>query len=1116
MAKATIELRGSDIVCSPAYGGTELRFALGDHRDRLLEWAKRYESSVHSGNEELLRELGREMFAFLDASGWASAWARKAGDRILEIQVRGSNADQEAVLLDAPWELLATADGPLAQHSVQLFVVSRRLGDNEEPWTPLQGDIQLMFLAAAPEGATVLDFEAEEAAILSATQSGRTHLVVEETGSIEFLKERMTSAEGPFEALHISCHGDLDPSSGPVLMLESLEGDPRLVSPGEIVTACGPQPPALIFLSACRTAALGAKADASEPRQPQRLFASPDVTMPFARQISAQIANVVGWDGSVYDRDATLFAAEFYAQLALGFNVPRAAAMARRRLLDERAQNPERGQHWHLARVFLGPGGSGPLCDPKKPVRRHFADAAPRAFLDRTRKRVPVASREAFVGRRRTLQSILREYRRNQAVLIFGMGAVGKSSSAARIANRVALRPCVIFGRYDALAIFDELLAMIPQIDRADQKNLWRERVSTNDWELASVIEAWLCGPLDADPILLIIDDLEQILEVPAPGDVLTAVNKEYAPALGAVLMAFARAATRSKLLLTSRYDFTLPDGLGGDLASELIRKPLNAMPPSERRKQLRAAARIAGWEELGEDPEAEALLQRALNAAAGNPGLQTVLTRPILAREYEVAARALKQIETFRDTGVPPAEIQALIDTGSAKDLENALLAFFSRISLQTYRDALTEDELLQLGAATLFSEGVPIPRPAMAAAARELGCKSPEPSIDRLLALGLLEDWSTPDVETPSYSANALARPLVPPLTEEERSRLAHAALSELEKTWRHETEGFLVNDNAVEAAKLALLAPDHLPRLEEAVMAAVLWLHVVKGQSKAAFHFVAAAHSIIPMDYEVGPEFIQVCYPCTNDLGEIEIREALLDRPMRQSEDERLNMLAAAHLNRKVAEQLIGNEKYDEAEKLLEKSLQTFEAFDDHDMILATRCNKVDILKGRDKFEEAEEILDDILGLIPGSDWRWTQIVGKLADIKTKQRKFKEAIEIRNRQLPILRREMKWRDLSVCLTWMAIDLIGIGTKDSLELALKHVQEAYIIAAENEYPDGVLSAGRLLISMLVAMGYKNEARALLGPVTAAWEKLQRPHGPNALEDLRAALEDKDESSAT
>ena len=159
--------------------------------------------------------------------------------------------------------------------------------------------------------------------------------------------------------------------------------------------------------------------------------------------------------------------------------------------------------------------------------------------------------REEFVGRRRAIQAVLRAFRNRQSgVLIHGMGALGKSSLAARVESRMPqLRPVVIFERYDALAIFD---AVISKVDRkfVKTKNAkWRERVRMRPAALGLALESWLAGPLDERPVLLIVDDLERILETPKQSDAPTGVEESYREALKAVLSAFDRTPTRSRLI---------------------------------------------------------------------------------------------------------------------------------------------------------------------------------------------------------------------------------------------------------------------------------------------------------------------------------------------------------------------------------------------------------------------------------------------------------------------------------------------------------------------------------------------------------------------------------------
>jgi hypothetical protein len=317
MPFGVIELRGSDIFCSVAGGDAESRFGLDEALPRLTQWARRYETASARDRQGDLAAIGQEMFGWLDEAGWASSWASGGGDREREVRVDGAAGTEEAALLDAPWELLAKADGPLAADLLRLFVVARRVGRSEQAPQPRYSDLRLMFMAAAPEGQVELDYEAEEAAILEATKDDeRVHLIVEETGVLRFLRGRLASAEGSCEALHLSCHGDIDRALGPVLMLETPEGDAARATAGDLIEALGAVRPQLVALSACRTAEMGRPGDAAggagrrdgvigaDDSGTQRdgsvvQGAGTEFAASFARQLVTQVANVLGWDGSV-------------------------------------------------------------------------------------------------------------------------------------------------------------------------------------------------------------------------------------------------------------------------------------------------------------------------------------------------------------------------------------------------------------------------------------------------------------------------------------------------------------------------------------------------------------------------------------------------------------------------------------------------------------------------------------------------------------------------------------------------------------------------------------------------------------------------------------------------
>lgn len=711
---AWIKQIGEDLVCRSESGlPPEVRIPGDKIKTALKAWATRYDDAVRKDRAEDLFAIGREMFTLLDHTGWASAWARGTGPRALDIRVEDLEDDSLArLMVDAPWELLVGPQGYLTDDRVQLFEITRRMGKPAQPVTPAFSDLHLMFMAAAPRGGGDLEFEAEEAAILEATARLPLHLAVEESGTPSFLKERL-DLDGPFEALHISCHGDILPARGHILMLEDEVGAPEFADAGTLVSVLGnPERTPLVFLSACKTAEQS-NDDSKAPRWME----------PFVRDlVRGGIANVMGWDGSVMDSDASAFAQIFYRELASRENIPRAAAIARKELRLSNQDDPKTGRHWHLARLYIGPKGGGALSGQGQPKRRPAGAAYQDQFLDKDRGEVPVAGPLEFVGRRRQAQDVLKAFRdRNSGVLIHGMGNLGKSSLAARIAARMTgHKTVVIFGAYDGLSVFDRLIHALPPKERKGIQDEWRNAILDDPSSLEEAIEALLADHFDQNPVLLIIDDLERILETPQKAHTPCHVKSGYRPPMTAILSAFARARTDACLLITSRYRFSLYDASGRDLARGLVPVPMRPMKETDREKQLRTALRVARPGKDAFDPE---LALQALVEAQGNPGLQATLMTPILNGEAKAARDALAAIRHFRVTGAPPKEIQNLMDEGVARDEANAMVAFFRRMAFHTYRSALTPDQAAMLKAACLFSPGLPIPRPAHPPARAEGG---------------------------------------------------------------------------------------------------------------------------------------------------------------------------------------------------------------------------------------------------------------------------------------------------------------------------------------------------------------------------------------------------------
>jgi hypothetical protein len=136
--------------------------------------------AVRAGSDAgVFVELGRELYGWLDGDqGQLNALLERAPrPLVFEVQGPRSPSDRAWAVLRAPFELLAQPGGGLlAEDELDRFCVVRRMGPAEKQPGLDQFRLGLAFMASSPRGQHELDFEAEEAAILSAVGESRIDL----------------------------------------------------------------------------------------------------------------------------------------------------------------------------------------------------------------------------------------------------------------------------------------------------------------------------------------------------------------------------------------------------------------------------------------------------------------------------------------------------------------------------------------------------------------------------------------------------------------------------------------------------------------------------------------------------------------------------------------------------------------------------------------------------------------------------------------------------------------------------------------------------------------------------------------------------------------------------
>jgi hypothetical protein len=703
--------------------------------DQLIERVERH-YSPHSVVQQVfgsphLRDLGTRLAAFLDGDErWLTPILHQPPGATLRITGAGR-------LRHLPWELLAADGAHLAVSGAAPLLPVRAAGDDTArrgPVTPGNRPLRVLFMATSPEGVEPeLRYEAEEAAILEATARTGAELVVEESGTLNGL--RLLSRDyGPryFDVLHLSGHATIDAHDQPVFLMEDEFGGRVDATADQIVQAMAGHWPRLIFVSGCLTG--NAPHAGAFPSMSESL-------------VNAGAPAVLGWALPVSDLAATEFAAELYRSLADGVSLDRAIVEARQHLYARQHGN------WHLLRVYADSSPLAPMVTPllTRGRARTRVRPADQDFLDPQTHLSRVAPRAAFVGRRRVIQRCLRTLRRPagsadaaQALVLQGMGGLGKSSLASRLLERMPNHQrAVWYGRVD-LTSFRDLATKVsfPTLEQQVEA----DRLLAND-EAPLVVRLRhlldVDGSLGQTACLFVFDDFEDgNLDERDGGHVLSAEMAEILPAL---LKAIRETGSPSRVVITSRYRFPSPAGT-------VVVESLETLNPTEQAKKLANLPNLRPRSSV--DPD---IRERAVQAAAGNP-------------------RLLDWLDLIVGDGT--LDVDGLI---GAIERETDK---FRRETILAKNLLGSQDPELQRMLAKVNVIELPVPAETVRAVHDHPDAGR---HIERAVQLGLLEEGTDPESGQPRYFVSNVLRPLIRPLlSDDEHTQACAAAARSLYGIW------------------------------------------------------------------------------------------------------------------------------------------------------------------------------------------------------------------------------------------------------------------------------------------------------------------------------------------
>jgi CHAT domain-containing protein/AAA ATPase-like protein len=676
-----------------------------------------------------LGDLGGKLFAFLDGE---ERWLTPVLDHPHGTTLRIAAAER---LRHLPWELLARDGSYLAVSGRAPLLPVRAVGSNTARTAAVAAGnrpLRVLFMATSPEGVEpVLNYEAEEAAILAATSRTGTELVVEESGTVEGLRFLSRDyGEDYFDVLHLSGHATIGTDGQPTFLAENEFGGLASVTADQIAQAMFGHWPRLVFVSGCLTG--NAPDSGTFPSMSESL-------------VRAGAPAVLGWALPVGDVSATEFAAQLYQALADGEPLGRAAVEAREHLYTRKSSS------WHLLRVYADKSPLAPIVTPpytRGRARIHIR-GADQDFLDPQTQLSRVASRAAFVGRRRVIQRCLRTLKTRhgaaEALVLHGMGGLGKSSLASRLLERMPTHQrAVWYGRVD-LTKFRELTTKVafPTVEQ----QIEAAKLLDNDQAPLAVRLRHLLdvdGPLGQTPCLFVFDDFEEgNLDARDGGHVL---SSEMAGILPALLNAIRDTGSPSRVIITSRYRFPAPAGTG------IVVESLETLTTVEQTKKITNLPNLRPGSAV--DP---GIRVRAIQAAAGNPRLLDWLDL--------IAADTTLDVD------------------GLLTAVENEADRFRRETILATKLLSAQDPELQKMLAKVNVVE-LPIPAQTVYALHDHPDAKG---HVTRAAQLGLIEEGTDPETRQPRYYVSNVLRPLIRPLlTDDEYTQACAAAARSLHQLW------------------------------------------------------------------------------------------------------------------------------------------------------------------------------------------------------------------------------------------------------------------------------------------------------------------------------------------
>jgi tetratricopeptide (TPR) repeat protein len=641
-----------------------------------------------AGRVERLREFGRKLHRQLFTPEVARVWSEHKQSHeflVLCIRIAAAASELEAIA----WETLF--DGEEFISAGTKTTISRLPLDIQPqdtlPAVPLP--LKMLALVSSPldlPDSSRLQMEREQEILLEAINDpvgqGRIRADFEDEAKLEILEG---SLETPYQIFHFTGHG-IAPENGGGLLLEDARGESRPTSVTEVLHSLqrGESTLRLVVLSGCQTS------------RTINVAGFRDMARGLLRR---RIPAVIAMQFSISDMGGLKFAESFYTRIAAGRTLELASHAARRALLLS--------DDYYLQADALAPVLLTSNSDCLQTTQAEAARPVEAPTIDFSFYLPLPQLSYGFYGRRREYRQVRDGLlqRNHRAVIVYGIGGIGKTALVSHVATRLKKRFQGAYAFDCSSGTLTPETVMIklhqyfaPQgvkvLEQLLYQNLQPDFLANY---LAQVLSQW--------SLLLIFDNFESQLVRTDTG---FQISDEHLRTFITTLVT--ATATASHFLFTSRYLFELDDKRLGSIQSlplEDLSRP-EALSLMQKLQHLAAASHTEKLEALktfGGHPYALVTLDRYCNhqslsrALADAKNIHDVL-RQFLAIELNYAQLSersrelLNRLAAFRQS-VPYEAAEWVMGTKVSYAAD-----FLEKIggNLPEKWEALDEAEILQM----------------------------------------------------------------------------------------------------------------------------------------------------------------------------------------------------------------------------------------------------------------------------------------------------------------------------------------------------------------------------------------------------------------------------------